>query len=58
MDLKLTILFVLIGVILGLSHLDALSRHQRLLKRWRQFVPVRTKARQSRPPGMRRSGEA
>ena len=43
MDPKLTILFILIGGILALSHADQTVtrvRRQRVIKRWRQFVPA------------------
>lgn len=45
MDPKLTILFILIGGILALSHVDIEQRivrvrRQRAIKRWRQFVPT------------------
>ena len=43
MDPKLTILFLLIGSVIGLSHLndDNLGRMRRQLvsRRWREFVP-------------------
>jgi len=43
MDPKLTILFMLIGCIIGLSHLAEGTfgrvRRQIQLERWRQFVP-------------------
>lgn len=45
MDPKLTILFVLIGAIIGLSRLseDSLDRMRRqfINRRWREFVPLR-----------------
>lgn len=47
MDPKLTLLFLLIGTIVGLSHLsdDSLSRMRRQLidRRWRDFVHGRRK---------------
>ena len=47
MDPKLTMLFLLIGSIIGLSHLsdDTLGRMRRQLAggRWRQIVPGRRK---------------
>ena len=47
MDPKLTMLFVLIGTIIGLSHLsdDTLGRMRRQIadRRWREFVPGRRK---------------
>jgi hypothetical protein len=48
MDPKLTILFVLIGGIIGLSHLNddnlARMRRQLVIRRWREFVPGRRKS--------------
>lgn len=48
MDPKLTILFILIGAIIGLSTFDtqklARMRRQLALRRWRQLVPVRRRA--------------
>jgi hypothetical protein len=48
MDPKLTLLFLLIGTIVGLSHLsdDSLSRMRRQLidRRWRAFVRGRRKS--------------
>ncbi len=48
MDPKLTMFFLLIGAIIGLSYLseDAVARMRRQLavKRWREFVPVRRKS--------------
>ena len=47
MDAKLTLLFLLIGTVVGLSHLsdDSLSRMRRQLidRRWREFVRGRRK---------------
>jgi hypothetical protein len=47
MDPKLTLLFLLIGTVVGLSHLsdDSLSRMRRQLidRRWREFVRGRRK---------------
>jgi hypothetical protein len=47
MDPKLTLLFLLIGTVVGLSHLsdDNLSRMRRQLidRRWREFVRGRRK---------------
>jgi hypothetical protein len=47
MDPKLTLLFLLIGTVVGLSHLseENLTRMRRQLvdRRWREFVPVRRK---------------
>jgi hypothetical protein len=47
MDPKLTLLFLLIGTVVGLSHLsdDSLSRMRRQLidRRWRKFVRGRRK---------------
>jgi hypothetical protein len=47
MDPKLALLFLLIGAVIGLSHLndDNLGRMRRQLvrRRWRQFVPGRRK---------------
>ncbi len=48
MDPKLTILFLLIGSIITLSHLsdDSLARMRRQIinRRWREFVPGRRKS--------------
>ena len=48
MDPKLTILFVLISSIIGLSHLNddnlARMRRQLVIRRWREFVPGRRKS--------------
>ena len=48
MDPKLTILFLLIGSIITLSHLndDTLARMRRQFidRRWREFVPGRRKS--------------
>jgi hypothetical protein len=48
MDPKLTILFLLIGSIIGLSHLNddnlARMRRQLIVRRWREFVPGRRKS--------------
>jgi len=48
MDPKLTILFVLISSIIGLSHLNddnlARMRRQIVTRRWREFVPGRRKS--------------
>lgn len=48
MDPKLAMLFLLIGVIIVLSHLndDSLARMKRQLiqRRWRGFVPLRRKS--------------
>lgn len=48
MDPKLTILFLLIGSIIGLSHLDdeilTRMRSQLIARRWRDFVPGRRKS--------------
>lgn len=48
MDPKLTILFMLIGAVIGLSHLsdENLGRMRRQLvnRRWREFVPLRRKS--------------
>lgn len=45
MDLKITILFVLIGAIIGLSYLSEANltrmRRQLLARRWRTLVPLR-----------------
>jgi hypothetical protein len=47
MDPKLTILFLLIGTVIGLSHLseENLDRVRRRIaaRRWREFVPGRRK---------------
>ena len=47
MDPKLTLLFLLIGTVVGLSHLsdDSLSRMRRQLidRRWREFMRGRRK---------------
>jgi hypothetical protein len=48
MDPKLTLLFLLIGAIIGLSHLNderlGHMRRQLVLRRWREFVPRRRKS--------------
>ena len=48
MDPKLALLFLLIGSVIGLSHLndDTLGRMRRQLvrRRWREFVPGRRKS--------------
>ena len=48
MDPKLTILFLLIGAVIGLSHLndENLGRMRRQLvgRRWREFVPLRRRS--------------
>jgi hypothetical protein len=48
MDPKLAILFVLIGAVIGLSHLtdENLGRMRRQLVRrnWREFVPLRRRS--------------
>lgn len=48
MDPKLTILFMLIGAVIGLSHLndEKLGRMRRQLvrRRWREFMPGRRKS--------------
>jgi hypothetical protein len=48
MDPKLTILFLLIGSIITLSHLSddnlARMRRQFINRRWREFVPGRRKS--------------
>ncbi len=48
MDAKITLLFFLVGTIIGLSHLDedVLGRMRRRLDvgRWRELVPGRRKA--------------
>ena len=48
MDPKLTILFMLIGAVIGLSHLsdENLGRMRRQLvnRRWREFVPLRRRS--------------
>jgi hypothetical protein len=48
MDPKLTILFLLIGCVIGLSHLneDNLGRMRRLIasRSWREFVPLRRRS--------------
>jgi hypothetical protein len=47
MDPKLTLLFLLIGTVVGLSHLseENLTRMRRQLvdRRWREFVRIRRK---------------
>ena len=47
MDPKLTLLFLLIGAIIGLSHLNednlVRMRRQLVVRRWRQFGRVRRK---------------
>jgi hypothetical protein len=42
MDPKLTMLFMLIGVVVGLSHLSERRQgeEQPTRRRWRRFVPV------------------
>jgi hypothetical protein len=48
MDPKLTILFLLIGAVITLSHLsdEKLSRMRRQIvrRRWREFMPLRRKS--------------
>ncbi len=48
MDPKLAILFLLIGSVIGLSHLNdenlARLRRQFVVRRWREFVPRRRKS--------------
>ena len=48
MDSKLTILFMLIGAVIALSHLsdENLGRMRRQLvnRRWREFVPLRRRS--------------
>jgi hypothetical protein len=48
MDPKLTILFVLISSVIGLSHLNdeklARLRRQHIIRRWREIMPRRRKA--------------
>jgi hypothetical protein len=48
MDPKITILFLLIGAVIGLSHLSEESlgrmRRQLLNWRWREFVPGRRRS--------------
>jgi hypothetical protein len=48
MDPKLTIFFLLISSVIGLSHLtdDALERMRRqlVIRRWREFMPGRRKS--------------
>jgi hypothetical protein len=47
MDPKLALLFLLIGAVIGLSHLtdDNLGRVRQLVpRRWREFVPRRRKS--------------
>jgi hypothetical protein len=48
MDPKLTILFMLIGMVIGLSHLNDENlgrvRRQLVRRRWREFVPGRRKS--------------
>jgi hypothetical protein len=48
MDPKLTILFVLIGCVIGLSHLNAENmgrmRRQLVSRTWREFVPRRRRS--------------
>jgi hypothetical protein len=48
MDPKLAMLFLLIGTIIGLSHLNedtvARMKQQFALKRWREMVPARRKS--------------
>ncbi len=48
MDPKLTLLFLLIGGIIGLSHLTDENvdrvRRQLVIRRWREFMPGRRKS--------------
>lgn len=48
MDAKLTILFMLIGAVIGLSHLSEIKldrvRRQLVNLRWREFVPLRRRS--------------
>lgn len=48
MDPKLTILFMLIGAVIALSHLSeenlARMRRQIVRRRWREFVPLRRRS--------------
>jgi hypothetical protein len=48
MDPKLTILFLLIGCVVGLSHLSEENmgrmRRQLVSGRWREFVPLRRRS--------------
>jgi hypothetical protein len=45
MDPKLAILFLLIGTVIGLSHLgDVRAGRVRSIRRWREFVPGRRKS--------------
>jgi hypothetical protein len=48
MDPKLTLLFLLIGAVIGLSHLDDENlrrmRRQLVSRRWREFMPGRRKS--------------
>ena len=48
MDPKLTILFLLVGCVIGLSHLNEEKlgqwRRQLVVKNWREFVPSRRRA--------------
>ena len=48
MDPKLAILFLLIGSVIGLSHLSEENldrmRRQPVIRRWREFVPGRRKS--------------
>jgi len=48
MDPKLTILFLLIGCVIGLSHLSEETmdrmRRQLVARRWREFVPLRRRS--------------
>ena len=47
MDPKLTLLFVLIGAVIGLSYLtdENLARlRRRFVRRWRGFVPLRRRS--------------
>jgi hypothetical protein len=48
MDPKLAMLFLLIGTIIGLSHLDedsvARVKQQFALRRWREMLPARRKS--------------
>jgi hypothetical protein len=48
MDPKLTILFLLIGCVIGLSHLSEENlgrvRRQLVSRNWREFVPLRRRS--------------
>ena len=48
MDPKLTILFLLVGSVIGLSHLNEEKlgqlRRQLVIRKWREFVPSRRRA--------------